>query len=95
MYKSLACNHYCLKVQLVSNDPTLLLTPISNATLKYPPTQSHLSSVVRGWDLLLLGRVCVCVGGGTKGFNRSSCDVMEWVQELVHCEGGLDRVEFG
>ena len=35
------------------------------------------------------------VGGGTKGFNRSSCDVMEWVQELVHCEGGLDRVEFG
>ena len=29
------------------------------------------------------------------GFNRSSCDVMEWVQELVHCEGGLDRVEFG
>ena len=34
-------------------------------------------------------------GGGTKGFNGSSCDVMEWVQELVHCEGGLDRVEFG
>ena len=66
--------------------------------LKIPPTQSHLSSVVRGWDLLLLGRVCVWGGGGgggTKGFNRSSCDVMEWVQELVHCEGGLDRVEFG
>ena len=42
--------------------------------------------------------MCVCVGwggGGTMGFNRSSCDVMEWVQELMHCEGGLDRVEFG
>ena len=51
---------------------------------------------------------CVCVGGGGgggggqgklrkyfRGFSRSSCDVMEWVQELVHCEGGLDRVEFG
>ena len=34
-------------------------------------------------------------GGWDKGFNRSSCDVMEWVQELVPCEGGLDRVEFG
>ena len=30
--------------------------------LKIPPTQSHLSSVVRGWDLLLLGRVCVWRG---------------------------------
>ena len=44
--------------------------------------------------------MCVCGGGGNKAnrgrmkyfmeFNRSSCDVMEWVQELVHCEGGLD-----
>ena len=88
--------------------PLLLKSPIGfkrsystphthlECNLKIPPTQSHLSSVVRGWDLLLLGRVCVCVGGGgTKGFNRSSCDVMEWVQELVHCERGLDRVEFG
>ena len=39
--------------------------------------------------------MCVWGGGGAKGFNRSSCDVMEWVQKLVHCEGGLDRVEFG
>ena len=39
--------------------------------------------------------MCVWGGGGTKGLNKSSCDVMEWVQELVHCVGGLDRVEFG
>ena len=39
--------------------------------------------------------MCVCGGGRDKakyfmGFSRSSCDVMEWVQEQVHCEGGLD-----
>ena len=32
--------------------------------------------------------MCLGGGGGTKGFNRSCCGVMEWVQELVHCERG-------
>ena len=41
--------------------------------------------------------MCVCGGGvGQRDSTGAlSCDVMEWVQELVHCEGGLDRVEFG
>ena len=66
MYKSLACNHYCLKVQLVSNVPTLLLTPITNVTLKYPlhnPRPFVICGEGMGF-IVAWKSVCVCVGGG-------------------------------